>query len=89
MSTLNIDLTKAGGVGSIKQENLSSQITAINKTQFVVGQRPKNLKIILTLNGQTLTPGVDKDYTISQNTITINDNNHIDTGDELIVTYIT
>jgi len=88
MSILNINLTKTG-TGSIKQENLSSQITENNTINFTFAETAKNAKIILTLNGQTLTPGHNKDYTLSGKQITIIDNNHINIGDELLVTYIT
>lgn len=88
MPVVNIDITRTG-TGSVKQENLSSQITSSNNVTFTILEVPKNSKIILTLNGQTLTPGTTKDYTISQRTITVINSNHIDVGDELLVTYIT
>lgn len=88
MTVKNIDLTKIG-TGSIKQESLSDQITINNNVTFTINSTPKNSKIILTLNGQALTPGENKDYTINQRTITVSDSDHIDVGDELIATYIT
>lgn len=88
MTIRNINFTKLGS-GSIKQESLSNQITINNTVTFTINETPKNSKIILTLNGQTLTPGDNKDYTITQRTITVFDSSHIIVGDELIVTYIT
>lgn len=88
MTVKNIDLTKIGS-GSIKQELLSDQITINNNVTFTINNTPKNAKVILTLNGQTLTPGENKDYTITQTTITVKSSDHINVGDELIATYIT
>ena len=73
---------------TLEQEDISSQISGTNTTFFTISKQPNNSNIILTLNGQVLTSGLNKDYVLNGQNITINNNNHIDISDELIVTYI-
>ena len=92
MPRINLNLTDAIATAiEVRQEDLSSQITEQNKTTYTFLHKPKNDKIILTLNGQTLAPGIDKDFALNSNskTITILDSGLISQSDILLVTYLT
>lgn len=79
-----VDIATAVDTGTIlKQETLA--ITLNGQTSFSISDLPNGNKILLSLNGQLLTDGVD--YTITDTNITIL-NSDLETSDILIVSYL-
>lgn len=79
-----VDIATAVDTGTIlKQETLP--ITSNGQTSFSISDLPNGNKILLSLNGQLLTDGVD--YTITDTNITIL-NSDLETSDILIVSYL-
>lgn len=60
-------------------------VNSNGQSSFSLQQSPLGNKILLSLNGQQLTQG--EDYTLSETTITIT-NNNIETSDILIASYL-
>lgn len=79
-----VDIATAVDTGTIlRQETLA--ITSNGQTSFSISDLPNGNKILLSLNGQLLTDGVD--YTITDTNITIL-NSDLETSDILIVSYL-
>lgn len=60
-------------------------VNSNGQSSFSLQTTPLGSKILLSLNGQLLTE--DEDYTLSETTITIT-NNNIETSDTLIASYL-
>jgi hypothetical protein len=69
------------------KENLSNQITELNKTTLQISDTPSSGGVQLTLNGITQSPGISGDYTLTNKTIIFN-NTDILIGDVILVSYI-
>lgn len=79
-----VDIATAVDTGTIlRQETLS--ITSNGQTSFSISDLPNGNKILLSLNGQLLSDGVD--YTITDTNITML-NSDLETSDILIVSYL-
>jgi len=78
-----VNLATASEKSILIQDTLT--ITSDGQSSFNLQSSPLGNNILLSLNGQLLTEG--EDYTLSETTITIT-NNNIETSDILIASYL-
>jgi hypothetical protein len=78
-----VNLATASEKSILIQDTLT--ITSNGQSSFSLQSSPLGNNILLSLNGQLLTEG--EDYTLSETTITIT-NNNIETSDILIASYL-
>lgn len=78
-----VNLATASEKSILIQDTLT--VNSNGQSSFSLQQSPLGNRILLSLNGQQLTQG--EDYTLSETTITIT-NNNIETSDILIASYL-